>query len=540
MNSRTASVLDRFPRHLDADGRGKVLGLVVDTLAGGFDVQASQVGRVRRAHKIRVVDETRDLDLLADLHDLSSAHFDLLGRRMAALRGVLATISDPSADVAATEAAEAELSALIGLAPGAFSPFPNEGADPAPARKRLAAALRDLVGFPSELNLSRRLVLDVIGCHRAGNGSVTSILSAAATYLHLSIEGEVVHSADRFWHVAHGRDRLRLVRPEPPETSPPTTIVTPIADVVAIEENPFRAHEVFASPRRHGERFSVFRRGWDEVVVTVVVQGVEDRTVGPIVVNLDTGAGVVYPGLVPTGSELRFIRDGRVQLDGADVAGSSFSFRGAVFADAGATHHNDFVWAMPAPPTAPEPGSRSAAFAVTGPIADAFEETAAFPHSAGRLDSPTMSTGESRWAFFVAEATYAGEASGGTPRPAAPRYRAGRFDVTVFATDSGILPPAGQVGFEWQEHEPFAVRLWIPMRFAAIDTEGVLQVREHIRLLLERHRPAGVHLYVDYADDRWTLGEGILRPPESTEADGVVVAGTRLWPHPSPPSGPST
>ncbi len=524
MSSRTPAVLDRFPRHLDADGRGKAFGAVVDALAGGLDVQASQVGRVRRAHRLLVTDEARDLGLLGDLHDLSATLFRLLDRRLAAVRAVANTLDDPATTEDEAEQAEASLRDLLGVAAGALAAFPDAAA--------LLPALAALAGYSSQIELARRLVLDVIGAHRDGNGSVFSVLRATSAYLHLEIEGSVTHSADRFWHLARCRDGLRL-RQDPDGAA----TLLPLEDLVAVEENPFRSHEVFPSARRHGERFSVFRRGWDDVAVTVAVTGVEERTVGPMIVNLDSGAGVAFTGTVPAGSQLRFVRDGRVQLDGGDVAGRCYSFHGAVFADAAASHSKDFVWAGPG--STPAPGGRGATFAVTAPIPDAFDETAAFPHSGGRLTSPAMSTGESRWAYLVAKATFGSEEEGGRPWPAAPRFRAGRFDATVWAATTGVLPPSGEVGFEWQEHEPFAARVWIPMRFAALDRPDEVPVREQVRLLLERHRPAGVHLYVDYADDRWTLGEGLIRPPDSTAPDGVVVAGTRLWPYPpAAPLGP--
>jgi len=57
-------------------------------------------------------------------------------------------------------------------------------------------------------------------------------------------------------------------------------------------------------------------------------------------------------------------------------------------------------------------------------------------------------------------------------------------------------------------------------------------VREPLRALLDRHRAAGVRLEVTYAEERWQLGDGILRDADSDEPLGTVLVGTTLWPDP--------
>ena len=233
---------------------------------------------------------------------------------------------------------------------------------------------------------------------------------------------------------------------------------------------------------------------------------------------------------MPHGGELRFERDGRVLLDGADAAALSYGFSGGVFADADGPHRNDFVWA------ADGEAPRVATFAVTSPIANAFDTDTSFPHSVARLENLPMSTGESRWVLFVAEGAFAGQDAAGEPILVAPIFAQATFDSTVYADANGTSSPCAEVGFAWLEREPFAARVWIPMRFAALDAdEAEVPVREQLRVLLDRHRPAGVHLYVEYSDDRWTLGDGVLRDAGSTEATGLVVAGTRLWAQPEAP-----
>jgi len=366
----------------------------------------------------------------------------------------------------------------------------------------------------------------VIGLHRTGNGTVGALLGAAAAYLVLALE-EVAHDEERFWHLARARDRLRLV------AEPTGDELEPAADLLALEENPFQPKELDPVARRHGERFRIVRGGLEPVIVSVRVIGVEDRTVVPMVVNLDTGVGVTYLGSVPDGQELRFGSDGSATLAGASVATRSFSFRGAVFADADAlAPGRDFVFADEADSEAG--GDRAAAFVVTRPVADAFAP-GGVPHAGGLLDAATLALGETRWGFFVRVGHYGAE-----PLEAVPSFGAGVFDASVWAAMPGeVVPPAGAVGFAWQEREPFALTVWVPRRFAALDVEGEPPVRERLRALLERHRAAGVHVYVSYADERWSVGTGLLRDLDSDDPRGLVVVGTTLWPDETPQPTPT-
>jgi hypothetical protein len=513
LTARTQAILDRFPRHLEADDPGKLFGQVVDALAGELDVKGSQLGRTRRAHALGDADEAADLLLLAGLHGFRDDDFTVLEARLAALDGLRAALP--------ADEAVARLPSLLGLPADAFPPFPAEGAGTGPARARLAAALAALVSYRGRVELLRRSIATSVGIHRDGNGTVRALLGAAASALALEVN-ELEHTEDRYWHVARCRDTLRLVRPEPPGTSPAQTELEPAEDVLALEENPFQPKEIDPVERRHGDIFRVLRGGLEPVTVTIRVVGLQERTKGPIVVNLDTGFGVSFVDSVPDGQELRFESDGRVTLQGASVVRSSYAFRGGVFASADAAHANDFVFAPAAAGS-----DREATFAVTEPVPDAFEPGAVFPHAEGLLEGAEMSLGESRWAFFVRAAHFGREAAAATDELAEPVFAAAVFDETVFdpGTDAGAA-----VGFAWQEHEPFAATLWVPARFAELDNDGEAPVRERVRLFLDRYRASGIHVYAKYADDEWSLGSGLLRDTGATNPRGTVVVGTRLWP----------
>jgi hypothetical protein len=357
-------------------------------------------------------------------------------------------------------------------------------------RRRLAAVQQ---AYGARLDHLRETIRAVVGLHRRGSGTIGALLGAAAAYLRLAVDN-VVDADDDFWHVATCSDRL----------TPSDEL-----DVIALEENPFQPKEIDPSPRRHGERFHTLRSGFDLVPVAVRIVGVEDRTVMPMIVNRDTGRGLVYVQSVPDGEELRFEADGRVTLGGTSAGRLAYAFHGAVFADADARDDRDFAF------------DGEATFAVTEPAPDAFEPGAVFPHSEALLPPPTMAVGETRWAFFVRAAHYAGD-GGVLPLPT---LVAGVFDASVFEPAGDA---AAKIGFAWQDREPFAATLWVPKRFAELDGENQVPVREVLRLLLDRHRAAGIHVYVKYADDSWGLGVGVLREQGSAEPIGTVVAGTRL------------
>ena len=521
-SARTTTILRRFPRHLGADDPGKVFAEIVDGLGGELDVKSVQLGRVRRAHALGDADEERDLFLLAGLHDLRPGDFELTRLRLDAVRGTAATLRDQSSTEDELDAAAADLRPLLGLASDVFPAWPGE-ADAAPARARLAAALEGLAAYPSELDLLRSAVRRVVALHRSGNGTVAALLGAAAAHLGLELGG-IADTADEYWHVARAADTLRLVRPEPPGATPPTSAPVPAADLLALEENPLREQDSAPVDRRSADRFHVLRSGFETVPATVRVIGVGDRTVQPMVVDLDTGFGLVFTGTVGDGQELRFESDGRATLDGTSVARLSYSFRGGVFADADGKHRLDFTFAGGADP------GRTATFAVTQPIADALDPGATFPHADGLLQTTSLVVGESRFAFFVREAHHGREAATAPEELAVPVVEAGIFDRSVFepARTAGS-PSSGKVGFSWQEHEPFAARLWIPLRYSTLDVDGEVPVKERLRLLLDRHRAAGIHIYVEYADDRWTVPAGVLRDAGSSEPLGTVIVGTALW-----------
>ena len=344
--SRGATILDRFPRHLALDEDGKLFRVVVDGLANDLDVQTSQLGQVRVARRLREAEQEHDLLLLAGFHGYDDDLLDVLRRRRAAL------VTAADAVKAAGGAADADLTLVAsttGTEADDVHTVPRRGRRCHRRARRLETALREAARYTPWLDLVRASVGTQIALQR-GNGTVDGLLGGAATALGLEVT-HVEHEPDGYWHLATCRDRVTLARPHAPD-DPPGVDVLAAVDLVALEENPFQFHDVKPVPKHHGDRMRIVRGGFDAVPVAVIVRGTEDRTLEPMVVNLDTGFGVSTTVSVPDGQDLRFERDGRVTLSGASVARLSYTFQGAVFADASATHPRDFVYAdAPALPT---------------------------------------------------------------------------------------------------------------------------------------------------------------------------------------------
>jgi len=502
MSTRAATVLDRFPLHLAATDPGKRFGTVVIGLVADLDVLTQQVQTVRASRRISEAPTIRDLLALASLHRLGGEALVPLDSRALELRTTAATVP-PDLEV---------LAGLLGVPATVLAEVSEDD---------LATALAVASQYGTRVALGRTAVLGSIAAHRIGNTTPAALLLATAAYLGLEVKA-VRHVADGWWHLAQVVEHLRLAPPG----------LSPLPDVLALEENPVRRADIEPTPKSHGQRTRILRGGLEDVDVTIRVLGLGNRTVRPMIVHLGTGRGLVYEGDVPDGVELAFSSSGRITLDESDVTGSSWTFTGGVFADDGnALPGEDFVYTADdgSVPTgtasAGSPGP-AATFAVAAPVAEAFDESPPLPHGAAAVGPLQLPRGESRWTALVRVAR-----SGGMVGEAAvPRTVAGRFDASVFAAaTTAEVQPSMLLGFAWEEREPFAVRVLLPQRFAAADDETGTLLRQPLTRLLDRHRAAGVDVRLEYADPRWSLGEGVVRAG-ADDALGVVLAGTQLWP----------
>ncbi len=552
--TRTDTILSRWPQHLEAARPHKRLYQVVDALAADLDLLASALAGVRRAHRLADADELADLWRLAALLGMGAAEFEVLLGRWRRAGELLAALqaSIGAGDDAAREAAAAALAGLWSInalqGGAACLPLfadPAAPADSARAAARLADQARQALRRARLNDAVRQRIAGAAAVHAHGNGSVGALLQGAAVALDAEL-GEVMHSADRYWHAARIRDRLALAHAQPTTPpAPPGTVdvaLAPADELIGLEENPLWRDATDNLPRRHGERFTATRRGFERALLQVRVTGEGQRTFGPMLVNRDEGHGIGFVGQVPAGQVLVFNEDGRVLLEGADVTALAYAWHGACFADADAPASADAVWVDAEAPAAPAGATPPPArFVTTVPasaggegegVVTALDREARFPTAGASISVPGIGVGVTRLAFFVQQAHFASRELP-APRAVTPRTGAALFDGALFAG-----PPApeaaAQVALSWLEHRAFAVRLLIPPRFARLRAEADAALTlQAVARAVERFRPLGVALAVEFIDDRWTLGSGSLTSGEGDDPIESLRAGMRLWPAPA-------
>ncbi len=525
LSRRVATILSRLPRHWEADGQGKLFERVVSAFAQELEIKSAQSARVRHAHRLAFAEEVRDLMLLAGLRGFAFSHVALLAQRLEALRAMASVLRAEASDASTLEAVRRDLAALLSIAPADLAPVEDDPDPGAGYHRRLAAAVAQLAGLPSELDAMRWQIRQLIDAHRQGNGTVAALLSATATCLGLD-RGPITSSDDGYWHFSLCAERVGMALAGDEPAGLPSYTYPTQPDYLGLEENPYKLSSAAPIERYHGELFTVDRNGFDEVPVSVHVIGRGDGTVRPMVVNIQSGDGVWFNDRVPDGQELVFAVGAGVTLDGVDVTRYAYSFHGGVFADAGARDEaHDFVFGDATQPD-DQQADRAATFAVTQPIPDGFATDAVLPHGDGLLQNPTLSVGTTRWRYFVQVAHFGTrQVDPEVAVPAVAVHNAALFSHSVY---QGVPTAAGEVGFSWNERQAFVVNVWIPERFAALDTGAQPTVAEQVGALLERYRAAGIQVNVHYASDQWTLPDGVLRDADSDEALGVGLHVTRL------------
>lgn len=268
--------------------------------------------------------------------------------------------------------------------------------------------------------------------------------------------------------------------------------------LIYIHENPIVDKETELSEARQRQRYPVRRGGFFHGRVGIRVMGVADRTVKPLVINLASREGYGFRGNVPDGKELLISRDGHAYLDGEDVSAKCYRVYDGFMDDTGMARIADgdpvHGFSKCDPPGATDRN-------IPGPIVVGLPE----------FLPPRLRHGDSVFRFSVEEGA----------------FDASRFGEAVFSfTDQAAIdstPPSGKFQLEWREHQAFSVRVLLPPELqsweAAFLSGGDLA--SHVARGLERFRPAGVRLEVDFWNDAWVLGESLLE--DTTEPDGEGV-----------------
>jgi hypothetical protein len=536
MSGRARQILGRFPAHLEAARPGKVLGDTVEALSLDLDMLSARMAAVRRAHRLADADEIADLLHIGALHRIVPAELEVLSLRFAQASKLLDDLEKASDDTTANAGAETllDLWALQDPAPrlALFAPPaapdapPDTPPDLAAARLRLTTQVREALRYRMLTAAMRWRIQVICRQHAEGNGTVQALLQGAANALDLDI-GPVQHSTDRFWHAAQAFDRLRLARPALPTELP----VAP--ELIGIEENPIWRDHFDSTPRKHGELFFRIRRGFERALLQVQVTGLaHGRSCGPMLVNRDEGHGIGFVGTVPEGQTLTFNENGHATLEGSDVTALTYAWQGGCFAGADVDARKDFVFDGPGRLAALRP----ATFVVTTPDG-ALDREASFPGSGEPIPMPGIAVGVTRLAFFVREAHAAsddGAAASPRIRTVTPRSRAATFDDSVWAAGpTDEMQPTAKVALSWLEHRAFAVRLLIPERLRRLspDDDGA-EVLRRTAQAVERFRPVGIDVKVEFIDDRWVLGQGVLAGDRPADLVDQLRAGTTLWPSP--------
>jgi len=527
MIARSREILARFPAHLEAARPGKVLGDVVDGLARDLDTIAARLAAVRRAHRLGEADEIADLFLIAALHGITRGEMELLSMRFARAGALAAVLHD--ANDAGRDAAADALVALWSLAAAEprlplWAPAVAAGGTPDlnAARTQLLASVTAATRYDAFADALRVRIASICRLHARGNGTVQTLLEGAANALDLDM-GLIVSSGDRFWHAALVRDRLRL-RANGGDLS--------VADeIIGLEENPIDHVTTHSVGRNHAERWTITRRGFDRVAMEIRITGIGQRTVAPMIVDCDEGRGFGFAGNVPHGKTLVFGEDGGAMLDGADFTSFAYAWEGACFADEGAETEADFAFGGPDPVSKRRP----ARFVTTTPP-DALDREAVFPHGGDvTLPAPGLPVGVTRFAFFVQEAHFNAVEGAGAVRLVTARNGAAFFDGSVFApVPPEERQPSAAVEFLWSENRPFSARLLIPARFRDLtdDAEGA-EVKRRVAGAVERFRPAGIELTVDFIDHRWVLGKSVLNDGVPADIIEQLKLGMLLWAAPA-------
>jgi len=280
----------------------------------------------------------------------------------------------------------------------------------------------------------RRRLKALVQIYLSGMATPAAVLQVAATTLDLDI-----------WDNA-GRPRLM------PGATPNVTLAWAAGRTspLALVETPWKAMEPPAADCVNGQRLGFHQDDFKPVTPAIVVTGIGDRTVEPVITNLTNGQVIGYLSTVPDGQRLVIAPDGTARLEGRDVSERLFSLQGGFYdRDAFDRDRTRFVLRRP-----------RGAFDLTG-VGHPDYRFAARPT---QVDVPDLPCGDSDWHVTAAIGHFGRTAYGrcvwDAPDPA--QFRQGQFDHTSWDASIFQLEPSLRVALRWQERERATLEVRVP------------------------------------------------------------------------------
>ncbi|NOZ30063.1 MAG: hypothetical protein GXP39_18690, partial [Chloroflexi bacterium] len=250
-----------------------------------------------------------------------------------------------------------------------------------------------------------------------------------------------------------------------PGTTPGITLARAAdrTEPLMLVETPWKPVEPPPAVCVNGQRLGLHQDDFEPVIPTIVVIGIEDRTVEPVIANLTNGQVIGYLGTVPDGQRLVIAPDGTARLEGRDVSDRLFSMRGGFYdRDAFDRDRTRFVLRRP-----------RGAFDLAGVGHPDYR----FATRPTQVESPHLPRGDSDWHVTATIGRFGRTAYGrcvwDAPDPA--RFRQGSFDGTAWDASIFQLEPSLSVQFRWLERERATFEVRVPWSLIQRGPERVEQ-----------------------------------------------------------------
>lgn len=232
---------------------------------------------------------------------------------------------------------------------------------------------------------------------------------------------------------------------------------------IALVETPWKAVEPEEALCVNGQRLGFHQDDFEPVVPIIVITGLGDRTVQPVITNLTNGQVIGYLDTVPDGQRLVIAPDGTARLEGRDVPNRLFSMQGGFYdRDAFDRERTRFVLRRP-----------RGAFDLAGLSRPGFT----FANWPTQVQTPALPRGDSDWHVTATIGRFGRTAYGRCVWDASDpqQFRQGQFDHTGWNASIFQLEPSLKVALRWQERERATFEVRVPWSLVRRGPERVDQ-----------------------------------------------------------------